>query len=65
MHQVGRCRHGGSDWRDCISGGRRSAILLLGGDETGEWNAWYDREVPRADDLCDEYLEELRREGLL
>jgi hypothetical protein len=44
---------------------RRMAILLIGGDKTGEWNAWYQRMIPLADDLYDEHLETLRREGLL
>jgi hypothetical protein len=44
---------------------RQTAILLLGGDKTLEWNRWYRREVPRADDLYDEYLQELKQEGLL
>lgn len=44
---------------------RQVAILLLGGDKAGEWNRWYQREVPRADDLYEEYLRELKREGLL
>lgn len=44
---------------------RRTAILLLGGDKAGDWNKWYQREVPRADDLYDEYLDELGKEGLL
>ena len=43
---------------------RRTAILLLGGDKTGD-PRWYDRNVPKADDLYDEYLEELKREGYL
>lgn len=43
---------------------RRTAILLLGGDKTGE-DRWYETEVPRADRLYDEYLDELRKEGLL
>ena len=43
---------------------RRSAILLLGGDKTGD-GRWYDRNVPIADDLYDEHIETLRREGLL
>lgn len=30
---------------------RRQAILLLGGDKTGEWNAWYECAIPAADDL--------------
>lgn len=44
---------------------RRQAILLFGGDKTGEWNEWYEWAVPLADDLYDEYLEELRKEGLI
>lgn len=44
---------------------RREAILLLGGDKTGEWNAWYDWAIPRADALYTEYLRELRREGTI
>lgn len=44
---------------------RRQAILLLGGDKTGEWNDWYEWAVPLADDLYDHYLDELRNEGLI
>ena len=44
---------------------RRQAILLLGGDKTGEWNDWYEWAVPLADDLYDEYLRELGEEGLI
>ena len=43
---------------------RRSAILLIGGDKTGD-NRFYARFVPLADELYDEYLAELRREGLI
>ena len=42
---------------------RRAAILLLGGDKTGN-DRWYDEHVPIADALYDEYLRELEREGL-
>ena len=28
---------------------RRRAILLLGGDKTGEWNDWYEWAIPTAD----------------
>lgn len=41
---------------------RRTAILLIGGDKTGD-NRFYDRMIPIADGLFDVYLEELRKEG--
>ena len=44
---------------------RRIAILLLGGDKIGRWQAWYEEAIPIADRLYDEYLAELRREELL
>ena len=44
---------------------RRQAILLLGGDKTGAWVEWYEWAVPLADDLYDEYLQELGMEGLI
>ena len=44
---------------------RRVAILLLGGDKTGRWQEWYNEAIPAADRLYDDYLAELRREGLL
>lgn len=40
---------------------RRSAILLIGGDKTGNAR-WYDEFVPKADDIYDEHLAELARE---
>jgi hypothetical protein len=46
-------------------GPRPNAILLLGGDKTGEWDKWYDENVPIADALYDVYLDELREEGLI
>jgi len=44
---------------------RRMAILLIGGDKTNEWAAWYERMIPIADRLYDEHLENLKREDLL
>ncbi|MEA3076510.1 MAG: hypothetical protein QOF60_1418 [Actinomycetota bacterium] len=44
---------------------RRQVILLIGGDKSGEWSAWYESAVPLADDLYDDYLDELQREGLI
>ena len=43
---------------------RRTVILLIGGDKTGD-DRFYTEYVPRADNLYDEYIEELRKEGLL
>jgi hypothetical protein len=43
---------------------RRTAILLLGGDKTGDAR-WYEVNVPRADATYDQYLAELLKEGLL
>lgn len=42
---------------------RRVAILLLGGDKTGD-DRWYEENVPRADRLYDEHLVILKKEGL-
>ncbi len=42
---------------------RRTAILLLGGDKTGN-DRWYDENIPIADRLYDQHLEQLRLEGL-
>lgn len=44
---------------------RRQVILLVGGDKSGAWNDWYEWAVPLADDLYDDYLEELKDEGLI
>ncbi len=44
---------------------RRHVILLVGGDKTGEWEAWYQVAIPLADDLYDDYLAELKAEGLI
>ena len=43
---------------------RRTSILLIGGDKTGS-DRFYEEYVPVADDLYDEHLEELRKEGLI
>jgi hypothetical protein len=44
---------------------RRTAILLLGGDKTGQWVEWYEWAIPEAERLYVIYLEELREEGLI
>lgn len=60
-----RAAHGGALRVLLMFDPRRQVVLLLGGDKSGEWNAWYEWAVPLADDLYDDYLDELRREGLI
>jgi hypothetical protein len=43
---------------------RRTAILLIGGDKTGN-DRWYEEFVPLADRLYDEHIAVLRKEGLI
>ena len=43
---------------------RRAAILLIGGDKTGN-DRFYEEMIPVADDLYDEHLVELRKERLI
>ena len=43
---------------------RRSAILLIGGDKTGD-DQFYRTYVPIADSLYNEHLDMLRKEGLI
>lgn len=40
---------------------RRTAILLLGGDKTGN-SRWYDENIPLADERYDQYLREIEEE---
>lgn len=44
---------------------RRHAILLIGGDKSGQWEQWYRTAIPEADDLYDIHLHELADEGLV
>jgi hypothetical protein len=41
---------------------KRAAILLIGGDKTGD-DRWYEVNVPKADRLYDQHLEELNKES--
>ena len=43
---------------------RRTAILLVAGNKRGD-RRFYTRMIPIADRLYDEYLDELKREGLM
>jgi hypothetical protein len=66
MHDLGvelRVKHSGRPYRVLYAfDPRRMAILLVGGDKTGN-DRWYEENVPRADRLYDDHLKELRREG--
>ncbi len=39
-----------------------SAILLVGGDKSGDWQGWYRRTIPQAELLYEQYLTERRGE---
>jgi hypothetical protein len=43
---------------------RRAAILLLGGNKRGN-DRWYEEFVPVADRIYDDYLDEIKKEGLI
>jgi len=58
-----RIQHAGRPFRTLYAfDPRRMAILLIGGDKTGD-DRWYDVTVPIADRLYDAHIEELKREG--
>ncbi len=40
----------------------RSTVLLVAGDKAGQWNAWYRRAIPLAEQRYDIYLKERRAE---
>jgi hypothetical protein len=53
---------GGKFWRAPKFNPRRSAILLIGGEKTGD-DRWYEKFVPIADRLFEQHLLELKKEG--
>jgi hypothetical protein len=60
-----RTQHAGQPLRTLFAfDPRRHAILLIGGDKTGD-ERFYERMIPWADDLYDEHLALLSREGLI
>ena len=40
----------------------RSAVLLVAGDKSGQWDKWYRDAIPRAEQLYEHYLAERRKE---
>ena len=60
-----RVQHQGEPYRILYAfDPRRIAVLLLGGNKTGD-DRWYEENIPTADRLYDQLLEELRKEGLI
>jgi hypothetical protein len=60
-----RTQHDGRPYRTLYAfDPRRSAILLIAGDKTGQ-DRWYEENVPKADKLYDEHLLTLKEEGLI
>lgn len=58
-----RIQHAGDPYRVLYAfDPRRTAILLIGGNKTGD-DRWYDKNVPVADKLYDEYLARLNNKG--
>ena len=58
-----RTQHAGRPYRTLYTfDPRRMAILLIGGDKTGN-DRWYEVHVPIADTLYEQHLEQLRLEA--
>ena len=58
-----RVQHAGRPYRILYAfDPRRAAIMLLGGDKTGD-KRWYEVQVPIADKLYDSHIETLIKEG--
>ena len=60
-----RIQHGGKPFRVLYAfDPRRTAILLTGGEKTGQ-QLWYQKQIRVADGLYEEHLEQLQQEGLI
>lgn len=58
-----RIQHAGKPYRVLYAfDPRRIALLLIGGDKTGN-DRWYDEFVPIADTLYDQHIESLKKKG--
>lgn len=42
---------------------QRRAVVLMGGDKTGDWKGWYARNIPIADKLYERHLRSGGKEG--
>ncbi len=60
-----RIQHAGNPYRVLYAfDPKRTAILLLGGNKTGN-NRWYEEVVPVADKLYDKHIARLKKEGTI
>lgn len=60
-----RTQHNGKPYRTLYAfDPRRNAILLIGGNKTGD-NRWYETHIVIADRVYDEHLQQLLKEGLI
>lgn len=60
-----RIQHKGQPYRVLYAfDPRRTAILLIGGNKTGD-DRWYEKYVPMADKLYKQHLATLKKEGLI
>ena len=60
-----RTQHSGKPYRTLYAfDPRRNAILLIGGNKTGD-NRWYETHILIADRVYDEHLQQLLKEGLI
>ncbi len=56
-HNMKELRSSGGNLRILFAFDRnRRAILLVGGDKTNQWDAWYDRNIPLGDRLLSDHL---------
>jgi hypothetical protein len=60
-----RIQHAGDPYRVLYAfDPRRSAILLIGGNKTGN-DRWYEEYVPIADNLYDKHIQTVKQEGVI
>jgi hypothetical protein len=60
-----RIQHAGKPYRVLYAfDPRRTAILLVGGNKTGD-DDWYEEFIPIADDLYEQHIITLKKEGFL
>ena len=60
-----RTQHNGKPYRTLYAfDPRRNAILLIGGNKTGD-NRWYETHIVIADRVYDEHIQQLLKEGLI